>query len=240
MRTAKSVAALTGAGISRESEIPTFRDEDGLWTRYDVDDVATPEAFARDPQGVWAFHDMLRETMASARPNPAHMVLAKMEERYPAFTIITQNIDGLHQAAGSKDVVELHGNGWRFRCTSCERRWNDRQVPLVSMPPLCRCGAMARPDVVWFGEPLPVEALERSLNAVASCDVLLVVGTSATVQPAASLPWAAKEGGALVFEFNKDITPVTAFADGAFTGLAGEVMPPLWGEVFGDGGALKM
>jgi NAD-dependent deacetylase len=234
MGDAVRVAVLTGAGISQESNIETFRDPDGLWTAVDPDEVATPGAFGRDPVKVWSFHANIRETIARARPNAAHRVVAAMEERFRKVTVITQNIDNLHQEAGSSRVVELHGNAWGMRCTREDRRWIDRRVPLDTIPPLCQCGAMARPDVVWFGEPLPGEALESAIDAATSCDVILVIGTSVTVQPAASLPFAARDAGARVLEFNMGTTPLTEYAHASFRGPSGEVLSRLWSDFSGD------
>ena len=180
---AQSVAVLTGAGISAESGIPTFRGAGGLWNHYRAEDLATPEAFARDPRLVWEWYNWRRETIAKAAPNPAHLALVKLERAKPSFTLITQNVDGLHNLAGSGRVLKLHGDIWRMRCTDCGSNWPDRRVPLPKLPPHCACGGLARPGVVWFGEPLPPGMMNEAEHAVASSEVFLVIGTSAVVYP---------------------------------------------------------
>ncbi|MFN3929596.1 MAG: SIR2 family NAD-dependent protein deacylase, partial [Thermoflexus sp.] len=169
------VVALTGAGISAESGVPTFRGPDGLWGRYRPEDLATPEAFARDPVRVWEWYAWRREVIARAQPNPAHRTLAEMEMALPGFVLITQNVDGLHQQAGSRRVIELHGNLWRVRCVKEGRAWVDRRVPLPEIPPRCpTCGAWLRPDVVWFGEPIPSEAWQLAVQAAQEANLFLV------------------------------------------------------------------
>ncbi len=222
------VVVLTGAGVSAESGVPTFRGPEGLWRTFRPEDLATPEAFARDPVLVWEWYDWRRQRIANCRPNPAHRVLAEMEAALPDFTLITQNVDGLHQAAGSRRVLELHGNIWRVRCTRCGRVGEDRRVPLPEIPPRCACGGLLRPDVVWFGEPLPPAVLEEAWEAAARCRWMLVVGTSALVQPAASLPVVAHRNGARLIEVNVSDTPLTPLADEVLRGPAGEVLPRWW------------
>ena len=219
--------ALTGSGISAESGVPTFRDaQTGLWSRYDPQELATPEAFARDPELVWKWYAWRRSLVEGAKPNAGHRALADLERRTPAFTLVTQNVDGLHQEAGSANVVELHGNIRRSRCPA-------ENVPVEAdhtdhLPPLCpNCGSPLRPDVVWFGESLPVAELEAASEAARSCDVLLSVGTSGLVYPAASLPYEALENGAVVVEVNPDRTPLSASAHYSLRGRAGEVLPGL-------------
>jgi len=228
LMTARKVAVLTGAGVSAESGIPTFRGPGGLWRNFRPEELATPEAFARDPRLVWEWYAWRREIIAAARPNAAHLVLARMEEFYPDFTLITQNIDGLHQAAGSKNVVELHGNIWRVRCLREGRIMEHREVPPARIPPLCECGGLLRPDVVWFGEALPEEELSRAFAAAESCEVMLVVGTSGVVQPAASLPYLVRRRGGAVIEFNTERTPISQIATRSFFGPAARVLPELW------------
>jgi NAD-dependent deacetylase len=227
------VVALTGSGISAESGVPTFRDaQTGLWSRYDPQELATPEAFARDPELVWRWYAWRRSLVEGARPNAGHRALADLERRTPAFSLVTQNVDGLHQEAGSTNVVELHGNIRRTRCPA-------ENVPVEPdgtdpLPPLCpNCGSPLRPDVVWFGEALPVAELEAASEAARSCDVLLSVGTSGLVYPAASLPYEALENGAIVVEVNLEATPLSASADFSLRGRAGEVLPRLVGAAFG-------
>jgi NAD-dependent deacetylase len=223
------VVVLTGAGVSAESGVPTFRGPDGLWRRHHAEDLATPEAFARDPRLVWEWYDWRRQLIAGVQPNAAHAAIAALEARVPGFLLITQNVDGLHRLAGTRRIVELHGNLWRVRCTKEGTVTENRDAPLPSIPPECRCGALLRPDVVWFGEALPTEAIRQAYDAAESCDVMLVVGTSALVQPAASLPMIAKAHGAYVVEVNLEPTPLTPLADESHHGKAGDVLPRLLG-----------
>jgi NAD-dependent deacetylase len=223
------VAVLTGAGVSAESGVPTFRGERGLWRGFRPDQLATPEAFRRDPALVWAWYDWRRGLIAACAPNAAHETLAEMETALPDFTLITQNVDGLHQAAGSRNVLELHGNIWRVRCTACGAIHEDRRVPLPEIPPRCpACEGLLRPDVVWFGESLPPGVLEAAWAAAARCRLMLVVGTSAVVQPAASLPLVALRNGAHLVEVNPAETPLSAHAHEVLRGPAAEVLPRWW------------
>jgi len=223
------VTVLTGAGVSAESGVPTFRGPEGLWRSHRAEDLATPEAFARDPRLVWEWYDWRRRLIAGCRPNAAHAAIASLEARVPDFLLITQNVDGLHRRAGTRRIVELHGNLWRVRCLAegSVEEYLDPSLP--SLPPHCRCGALLRPDVVWFGEALPTDAIRQAYDAVESCDVMLVVGTSALVQPAASLPRIAKAHGAYVAEVNLEPTPLSAIADESHLGRAGEILPALLG-----------
>lgn len=224
----KKVSVLTGAGISAESGVPTFRGKDGLWKQFRAEDLATPEAFYRDPALVWEWYNWRRGLMVKVEPNPAHFVLAQWENIFPQFSVITQNIDGLHQKAGSKNVIELHGNIWKFRCTKEGRVEDNQEFPLSQVPPHCSsCGALLRPHVVWFGEALPSDALDRAFALSSSCEVMLVVGTSAYVQPAASLPFLAAESGARVIEINPEVTTLSYSADFSLRGKAGEILPLL-------------
>ncbi len=208
------IRVLTGAGISAESGIPTFRGKDGLWNKYDPTELATPEAFKRDPKLVWEWYDWRRQLIAKAEPNEGHKVLAQMEENFPDFWLVTQNVDGLHQRAGSKKVIELHGNIWKVRCIGCGKEDYDYRAPLPEIPPECdSCGGLLRPGVVWFGESLPVDALQRAYELSEDADVFIVVGTSAQVYPAAELPFVAKRRGAKLIEVNPEETPVTPYAD---------------------------
>jgi NAD-dependent deacetylase len=221
------MVVLTGAGVSAESGVPTFRGPDGLWRRHRAEDLATPEAFARDPRLVWEWYDWRRRLIAGVQPNAAHEAIAALEARTPAFLLITQNVDGLHRLAGTRRIVELHGNLWRVRCIAEGTVAENRDIPLPSLPPRCRCGALLRPNVVWFGEALPTEAMRQAYAAAESCDVMLVIGTSALVQPAASLPMIAKAHGAYVVEVNLEPTPLTPLADESHRGAAGDVLPRL-------------
>ena len=229
---ARAVAVLTGAGISAESGIPTFRDAmTGLWSRYKPEDLATPEAFQRDPQTVWDWYAWRRERVAAVQPNAGHAALARLEascdRRGARFDLVTQNVDGLHHSAGSKRVHELHGNIRRVKCFAnghAAERWAlDAQ-----RPPRCAvCGSMLRPDVVWFGEALPEETLDHAIRAAKACDVFLCIGTSTVVEPAASLPFSALEAGALVIEVNPHATPLTRHASIVLPGPAGTVLPTI-------------
>lgn len=238
LRGARHVAVLTGAGVSAESGVPTFREaQTGLWAQYDPQELATPQAFERDPRLVWEWYAWRRQLVAGAAPNPAHMALVQIEQRVPAFTLITQNVDGLHHRAGSQHVVELHGNIARTRRFSDDvivESWEDTG----EVPPRCpQTGSLLRPDVVWFGEILPRAALEAALNATAACDLFFSVGTSALVEPAASLPTMALKNGATVVVVNIDVTAHMAGGVYALRGPAGQVLPALvqaaWPEAAG-------
>jgi len=221
------ITVLTGAGISAESGIPTFRGKGGLWRDREVVRLATPEGFARDPELVWEFYNWRRGLLKKCAPNPAHLALAALERKKKGFVLITQNVDGLHEQAGSENILELHGNTWRTRCPGCGRTEDDRRAE-IPYPPLCPdCGAMLRPDVVWFGESLDPAILGRAAQACREARVFLVVGTSAVVYPAASLTPLAKHSGATVIEVNLEPTPHTGLTDYSLTGPAGEILPRL-------------
>lgn len=229
---ANSVCSLTGAGISAESGIPTFRGKDGLWKTYRAEQLATPMAFIQDPHLVWEWYDWRRGIIASKEANDGHKVLVEWEALFPNFALITQNIDGLHQRAGSKNVIELHGNIWKLRCTSENTITENHDVPLEEIPPHCKtCGALLRPHVVWFGESLDGSILQQSFHLSATCDVMFSIGTSAVVQPAASLPLNAAERGAKIIEVNPDPTPLTGYADFSFRAKSGEFLPVLNDEL---------
>ncbi|HZY32061.1 MAG TPA: NAD-dependent deacylase [Candidatus Methylomirabilis sp.] len=227
---ARSVAVMTGAGVSAESGVPTFRGADGLWRQYRAEDLATPEAFSRDPKLVWEWYDWRRQLIAKCQPNPAHYAIAFLERQAQKLLLITQNVDGLHRLAGSVRMVEVHGNLWRVRCLQEGKITENLDVPLRTIAPRCECGSLLRPDVVWFGEALPSEALQQAFEAAESCDVFLVVGTSAVVQPAASLPMVARNKGAYVVEVNLEPTPLTPIAHESHHGKAGEILPKLLGR----------
>ena len=208
------IRVLTGAGISAESGIPTFRGKDGLWNKYDPMELATPEAFRKDPRLVWEWYDWRRQLIARAEPNEGHRIIAEIEKKFSDFWLITQNVDGLHQRAGSKKVIELHGNIWKVRCVSCGREDYDYRTHLPEIPPRCEnCGGLLRPGVVWFGESLPMDALQKAYELSEDADVFIVVGTSAQVYPAAELPFVAKRNGARLIEVNPEETPITPYAD---------------------------
>jgi NAD-dependent deacetylase len=224
----KRVAVLTGAGISAESGIPTFRGKEGLWKTYRAEELATPSAFIRDPQLVWEWYDWRRGIIGSKNFNPGHEVLASWEKFFPTFHVITQNIDGLHQKAGSQNIIELHGNIWKLRCTGEGTITENYTNPLGEIPPHCpNCGALLRPHVVWFGESLDGAILQSAFALSSSCEMMFVIGTSAVVQPAASLPLQAREYGATVVEINPDPTPLTPYVDFSFRGKAGEILPKI-------------
>ena len=229
LRAARRVAALTGAGVSAESGVPTFRDaQTGLWAKFDPTELATPSAFSRNPRFVWDWYAWRRELLAGAAPNPGHLALAAIERHVPQFQLITQNVDGLHQAAGSTGVVELHGNIARVRCSrgcGIVAAWPDAGE---DEPPRCpACAAFLRPDVVWFEEMLPPQALAAADDAVRHCDVMLVIGTAAEVHPAAALPRCARAAGAIVVEINPQPTALSAEVDHILRGPSGVVLPAL-------------
>jgi NAD-dependent deacetylase len=225
---ARHVVVLTGAGVSAESGVPTFREaQTGLWSRFSPEDLATPAAYAEDPDTVWAWYEWRRDLVAAARPNPGHLALAELERRLPRLTLVTQNVDGLHRRAGSADPVEFHGNLFENRCFDCGRPAHDVPRPCPA-PPRCRdCGGRIRPGVVWFGEPIPVEALQRASAAVEDCDLFLSVGTSALVYPAAGLAEQAAARGATLVEVNPVPTGLARHADYVWAAASGEALPAL-------------
>jgi len=228
LKAAEHVACLTGAGISAESGIPTFRGPQGFWAGRRAEDLATPEAFARDPQDVWKFYLWRRGLLREKRPNAGHVALAEIEQAVPQFTLITQNVDDLHRLAGSRNIIELHGNLWIDRCTRCRGEVRRTIEDYTDEIPYCgECGAMMRPGVVWFGEMLPPGAFERAQSAAGDCDVMFVVGTSSLVYPAASLGSWAKSNGAFVVEVNPDDTPLSRAVDVRFRLPSGAILPRL-------------
>jgi NAD-dependent deacetylase len=227
LSTARTVTVLTGAGISADSGVPTFRGADGLWRNFRAEDLATPEAFARDPRLVWEWYNWRRELIATKSPNPAHYALADLERRLEQFWLITQNVDGLHRAAGSQKLSEIHGNIWKVRCTRCGLMDENREVPITILPSCAACGGLLRPHIVWFGESLATEDLNRSYEALGRCELLLIIGTSGIVYPAASFAPVAKAAGAFVVEINLDATPQTEVVDVTLRGRAKEVVPEL-------------
>ena len=230
LRTARKIVALTGAGISAESGLATFRDaQTGLWSKFRPEELATAEAFQRDPKFVQDWYGWRRDNALKAKPNAGHLALAEMERRAPEFLLVTQNVDGLHQRAGSKNMVELHGNIHHFRCfeNDCASENFDLEQGR------CRsCGGHLRPAVVWFGEMLPADALESAAAAAEDCDIFFSIGTSSLVYPAADLWRGAKSNGAAVIEINKDPTPLTPLADYSFLGNAGEIHPELVRQIW--------
>lgn len=234
LRTKPALAVLTGAGISAESGVPTFREaQSGLWSRYRPEDLATPEAFSANPQRVWDWYQWRRELVARAEPNAGHRAVYRLEQAFPDFNLITQNTDGLHQRAGSEQVIELHGNLHRNIC-SRERTAATPQKNDDARPPACpACGAPLRPDVVWFGEMLPPKALSAAHGIAQACQVMLIIGTSGLVYPAAGLPQTARSHGATVVEINPEPTPLSDLADYRLEQPAGTGLPALVDAVLG-------
>jgi len=225
---ARRVVALTGAGVSAESGVPTFRDaQTGLWARFRPEELATPEAFEADPATVWAWYEWRRDLVSAAVPNPGHQALAAFESLLPGFTLITQNVDGLHASAGSRRVIEFHGNLFANRCLAGCGEPAEVPRPCPDLPRCQRCGAWLRPGVVWFGEAIPIEALQAAKVAADRCEVFMSIGTSALVQPAASLALRAHEAGALVVEINITPTGLDGAADYRLAGASGELLPRL-------------
>ncbi|WP_456455337.1 SIR2 family NAD-dependent protein deacylase [Thermovibrio sp.] len=256
---AKKVCVLTGAGISAESGIPTFRGKDGLWNKFNPQELATYEAFVKDPTLVWKWYLWRMAKVAKAQPNKGHLAIKEMEELFPEFLLITQNVDGLHQRAGSKKLVELHGNIFKGKCRFCGKEYSQEEFsriyPFASLEflkeiseeelkekvfkevergelPKCKvCGEIVGPGVVWFGEALPQRALEKAVQFASECDVFFSVGTSAVVYPAASLPLTAKERGALLVEVNPEETPISRYCDYSLRQKASQVLPSLLKEL---------
>ena len=211
--------------MSVESGIPTFRGPGGLWRTFRAEDLATAAAFERNPKLVWEWYDSRRQSMAKAEPNAGHIALAGFERRATEFLLVTQNIDGLHDRAGSRNIVKLHGDIWMLRCTMCGRERQDLRAPLPDLPPYCECGGMLRPGVVWFGEFLPPGVWWKAEFAASRADVFLTIGTSAVVYPAAGLIDIAKAGGATVIEVNPQETPYSEAVDHSLRGPAGGILP---------------
>jgi len=222
----RHLVALTGAGISKESNVPTFRGEDGLWREYNAMELATPSAFARNPELVWEWYSWRQGLIASCEPNPAHKTLADWEGRGILKTLITQNVDGLHRRAGSKSVLEVHGDLWALKCSSCTNRGR-LDGPADGIPSCPECGSHLRPDVVWFGESLDRNVMAKVYAELERADVCLVVGTSALIQPAASFPLVVKQMGGRLIEVNVETTPLTAVTDVHLSGKAGAILPKL-------------
>lgn len=226
LKSARRVVVSTGAGVSAESGVPTFRGENGLWKKFKPEELATFEAFNRNPELVWEWYEHRREIIRKIKPNPGHYAIAEMASLFEEFHLITQNVDGLHRQAGSEDVIELHGNIRRNRCVSCRKLSFNEEFD--QFPPRCSsCGGRLRPDVVWFGELLPVDALERADRASRNCDIFFCVGTSGIVQPAAGLPITARRFGAMLVEINLEPSELTYVVDERFPGKSGEILPSI-------------
>ncbi len=219
------ILVLTGAGVSAESGLATFRGPGGLWEGRDPTELATPEAFEDDPDTVWRFYAWRRTQAAAAQPNRGHLALAALERLRGNVLLATQNVDGLHERAGSVRVLRLHGSLWRLRCVAEGTEHEDLTPDVSPLPPRCRCGALLRPGVVWFGEALPARALAEAAAAARRAALVIVVGTSSLVYPAASLPIAAREAGAYVVEVNPEPTPLSSLAHERLCGRSGEILP---------------
>ena len=228
IRTAQSVCVLTGAGISAESGVPTFRGEEGLWKKFKPEELANFQAFIRNPNLVWEWYAYRRKLIHDVKPNPGHYALVELERSVGEFTLVTQNVDNLHRRAGNQLVVELHGNIERSYCIECGATVPELNLDSLSEAPHCaKCGGLVRPDVVWFGEMLPEAAFSRAEKAARQCDLFLCIGTSAVVYPAASLPYIALDHGAFVVEINREPTELSARVHETLLGAAGEILPEL-------------
>jgi NAD-dependent deacetylase len=228
IQTAQSVCVLTGAGISAESGVPTFRGEEGLWKKFRPEELANFQSFIRNPNLVWEWYAYRRKLILDVKPNPGHYALVEMERIVKEFTLVTQNVDNLHRRAGSASVIELHGNIERSYCIECGASFDESDLERPAEAPHCeKCGGLVRPDVVWFGENLPVEAFSRAEMAARHCDLFLCIGTSAVVYPAASLPYTAFDHGAYVVEINRELTELSSRAHETLLGAAGEILPQL-------------
>jgi NAD-dependent deacetylase len=229
IREAKSVLVLTGAGVSAESGVPTFRGPEGLWKDFRPEELANREAFLRDPALVWKWYLWRRQRIKRAQPNPGHAALARLEIKKERFWLVTQNVDGLHDRAGSKRILKLHGDIWMMECWRCGRTRQDARVRIRDLPPKCGCGGMMRPGVVWFGEALPPEPWKAAVEAARRADLMLVLGTSAVVYPAAQLPEIMLARGARVVEINPEVTPISRLVGISLRGRTGELLPVLVG-----------
>lgn len=231
LRQAKHVVALTGAGMSQESGVPTFRDAvDGLWARFDPMQLATREAFQADPKLVWEWYEYRRGLMRGAKPNAGHDALAKLQQRFESLTVITQNVDDMHEQSGSQHIIRLHGSIAQNKCfNDCQGKPTLIDISSLSgTPPACpHCGAHVRPNVVWFGELLPIDQINAAYTVLEQCDALLIIGTSGMVNPAAQMPIYAKRFGATLIEINTEATPITRIADVHLRGASGELLPQI-------------
>lgn len=228
---AESVVFFTGAGISAESGIPTFRGKDGIWNKLKPEELANFDAFLRNPEMVWEWYSHRKKIIHQSEPNPGHKAIAELQNHFKEVTVVTQNIDNLHRRAGSKAIYELHGNIERNYCIKCRAFYNE-ELPFIGKVPTCtKCGGLIRPDIVWFGEYLPQDEFKASANASKNCDVFFVVGTSAVVYPAASLVYTARENGAYIVEVNIEETEISYLADKSFYGEAGKILPAITEEL---------
>jgi NAD-dependent deacetylase len=230
VKSAKSVVFFTGAGISAESGIPVFRGKNGIWNKLKPEELANFDAFLRNPEMVWEWYEHRKQIIHKSKPNPAHVVIAEIQNYLSNVIVITQNIDNLHKRAGSKIVYELHGNIERNYCIKCKKTYNG-DIEFIDGVPKCNCGGLIRPDIVWFGEFLPQDQFMASEIASGKCDVFFIVGTSAVVYPAASLIYTAKAGNAYLIEINIESTEISHFVDESYFGLAGEVLPEIFKKI---------
>lgn len=230
IRTAKSIVFFTGAGVSAESGIPTFRGKDGIWNKLKPEELANFNAFLKNPEMVWEWYKHRKKIVHESHPNPAHKTISDFQNIINDVTVITQNIDNLHHRAGSKKVFELHGNIEGNYCVDCKKQYND-DIILEKSAPKCECGGLIRPDVVWFGEYLPQDQFIGGEKAAGNCDVFFIVGTSAIVYPAASIIFTAKQSGAFIIEINIERTEISRLADRSCFGEAGKVLPVIYEQV---------
>lgn len=226
LKSSGSLVFFTGAGISAESGIPTFRGKEGLWNKFKPEELANFDAFMRNPELVWEWYNYRRKIVHDAKPNPAHLTIAEMQNHFKDVTVVTQNVDNLHRRAGSRKIFELHGNIERSFCIDCKKFYTE-QIELSTGVPRCECGGLIRPDVVWFGEFLPEDQFSGAEKASANCDVFFVVGTSAVVYPAAGLINVAEKSGATIVEINLEGTALSYLADYSYFGKAGEILPEI-------------
>ncbi|MCK9425239.1 MAG: NAD-dependent deacylase [Ignavibacteriaceae bacterium] len=227
LSSAKKIVFFTGAGISAESGIPTFRGKEGIWNKMRPEELANFSAFLRNPEIVWDWYQYRKKIVHQASPNPAHLTIAELQNYFEEVVVITQNVDNFHRRAGSKIVYELHGNIEKNYCINCKRRYDDENLSIENKVPKCECGGLIRPDIVWFGEFLPEEAYSLSETAAETCDLLFVVGTSAVVFPAANIPYIAKRNGKFLVEVNIEKTELSSIADLSLIGKAGEILPQI-------------
>ncbi|MBN2028958.1 NAD-dependent deacylase [bacterium] len=233
IKSARKIAVLTGAGISAESGVPTFRGEEGLWKKFRPEELANFEAFMRNPELVWEWYNYRRKLISEVQPNPGHVALAEMEACVDSYWLITQNVDGLHRRAGNRHILELHGNIMRSRCITCGQKEETLDMFEKGELPRCTCGGIMRPDVVWFGEMLPSDILNQAFQAAEACDLFFSIGTSAVVHPAASLPITALNQGAFVIEINIEPTVISGKLHESIIGKSGEVLPQLLKDIWG-------
>ena len=230
LRTSKSIVFFTGAGISAESGIPTFRGKDGIWNKLKPEELANFDAFLKNPELVWEWYKHRKQIIKESKPNAGHLAIAEAQNIFPKVSVVTQNIDNLHRRAGSKTVYELHGNIERNYCIKCKTFYNE-ELDFSNGVPICKCGGLIRPDVVWFGEVLPEDQFNLSEKAAENGDIFFIIGTSAVVYPAASLIFTAKQSGAYLIEVNIEETEISHFVDKSLFGLSGKILPALIKEV---------